>query len=72
MPKLLQINSTCNVGSTGKIAEGIGRLAIEAGWDSIIAYGRSYSPSKSQIIKIGSSISVYNHILVSRIFDNMV
>ena len=69
MPKLLQINSTCNVGSTGKIAEGIGRLAIEAGWDSIIAYGRSYSPSKSQIIKIGSSISVYNHILVSRIFD---
>lgn len=69
MPTLLQINSTCNVGSTGKIAEGIGRLAIDAGWNSIIAYGRSYSPSKSHIIKIGSKFSIYHHIFISRMFD---
>ena len=35
MPKkLLQINSTANWGSTGKIAEQIGLVAMEAGWDS--------------------------------------
>ena len=30
--KLLQINITANWGSHGKIAEGIGQLAIKEGW----------------------------------------
>ena len=40
MAKLLQINITANWGSHGKIAEGIGNIAISHGWDSYIAYGR--------------------------------
>ena len=32
--KLLQINITANWGSHGKIAEGIGQLAIKEGWES--------------------------------------
>ena len=32
--KLVQINFSHNVGSTGKIAEQIGELAIARGWES--------------------------------------
>ena len=46
MTKLLQINITANWGSHGKIAEGIGKLAISKGWDSYIAYGRWSNPVK--------------------------
>lgn len=67
---LLQINSTVNWGSTGKIAEYIGNAAIEAGWDSYIAYGRFYNNSKSKLIKVGSKLNVLWHGLESRLFDN--
>lgn len=70
MPKLLQINSTANWGSTGKIAEQIGALAISHGWDSYIAYGRYANPSRSKTIKVGSKISQFLHLITSRIFDN--
>lgn len=70
MPTLLQINSTANWGSTGKIAEQIGALAMQRGWESYIAYGRSCNASKSKLIKIGSKLGVYWHVLESRLFDN--
>ena len=40
MNKLLQINVSANWGSHGRIAEGIGQLAMANGWESYIAYGR--------------------------------
>jgi len=52
--KLLQINSVVNSGSTGRIAEEIGQIAIAAGWESYIAYGRHARTSQSELIKIGS------------------
>ena len=52
MTKLLQINITANWGSHGKIAEGIGKLAISKGWDSYIAYGRWSNPSTSVLYHI--------------------
>ena len=70
MPILLQINSTANWGSTGKIAEQIGALAISHGWDSYIAYGRYANPSRSKTIKVGSKISQFLHLITSRFFDN--
>ena len=70
MPTLLQINSTVNWGSTGKIAEQIGALAISHGWDSYIAYGRYANPSRSKTIKVGSKISQFMHLITSRVFDN--
>lgn len=42
MPKLLQINSASNVGSTGKIVEQIGLLASDYGWDCYVAHGARY------------------------------
>lgn len=68
--RLLQINSTANWGSTGKIAEQIGLVAMQQGWESYIAYGRSVNPGQSKLIKIGSKFSTYWHVLESRLFDN--
>ncbi|MBR1401278.1 MAG: glycosyltransferase [Prevotella sp.] len=67
--KLLQINVTANWGSTGKIAEQIGLMAMERGWESYIAYGRMMNPSKSTLIKIGNQWDVYLHYAMSRFFD---
>ena len=70
MPTLLQINVTANWGSTGKIAEDIGKLAIDAGWESWIAYGRGNPTSKSNLIRIGNDWDMRLHGLQSRLFDN--
>lgn len=70
MKKILQINVAANIGgSTGRIAEGIGQVAIKAGWKSYIAYGRYANPSQSELIKIGNKWDVYNHVLQTRLFD---
>jgi glycosyltransferase involved in cell wall biosynthesis len=69
MPVLLQINSCANSGSTGRIAEQVGELAISSGWDSYIAYGREVNDSTSHLYKVGSKIDLVNHILLTRLFD---
>ncbi len=70
MKKLLQINVTANSGSTGRIAEGIGKQAMANGWESFIAYGRKAMPSESQLIQIGSKKDYLVHGVFSRVFDN--
>lgn len=70
MPTLFQINVTANWGSTGKIAEGIGQIAISHGWRSLIAYGRGNPKSESELIRIGNDWDMRLHALSSRIFDN--
>lgn len=70
MPRLLQINVTANWGSTGKIAEDIGRLAMEDGWESWIAYGRGNPRSESNLIRIGNDWDMRWHALQTRLFDN--
>ena len=70
MPKLLQINTSVNIGSTGHIAEQINILAKRNGWDIFFAYGRRYKPSSSVAIKIGSRFNVYEHYLEHVLFDN--
>ena len=69
MSVLLQINSVANWGSTGRIAEDIGEIAIIKGWDSYIAYGRSATTSESQLIKIGDGLDVLFHLVITRLFD---
>lgn len=67
--KLFQINATANWGSTGRIAEQIGLKAMEHGWESYIAYGRKYNPSKSKLIKVGGKLNPYIHFVKQFIFD---
>lgn len=69
MPKLFHINSVVNTGSTGRIAEQLGQLAMSQGWESYIAYGREARESKSQLIRIGSSVGVNIHALASKCLD---
>lgn len=61
MRTLLQINSVAGYGSTGKIADQIGQLAINNGWSSHIAFGRKKGKSSSNLWRIGSTTSVYLH-----------
>lgn len=69
MPKLIQINVTANWGSTGRIAEDIGKLAIADGWESWIAYGRGNPQSQSKLIRIGNDWDMRLHGLQTRLFD---
>ena len=68
--RLLQINITANWGSHGKIAESIGQIAINNGWESYMAYGRWMNPSRSNLYHIGSNRDERIHGLASRLLDN--
>ncbi|MBV5338555.1 MAG: glycosyltransferase [Deltaproteobacteria bacterium] len=67
--KILQIVVEGNTGSTGTIAEAIGVLAMNQGWESYIAYGRYPRASKSNLIKIGNNIDLILHGIKTRLFD---
>jgi putative colanic acid biosynthesis glycosyltransferase len=69
MIKILQISVEGNRGSVGTMAEAIGSLIRQQGWESYIAFGRYPRPSKSQLIRIGSSFDVLMHGLKTRLFD---
>lgn len=69
MKTLLQINTVVNRGSTGRIAEEIGKLAMQSGWNSYIAYGRQKAYSQSNLIHIGNLFDCYMHVLQTRLFD---
>lgn len=68
--KLFQISSSIgNLGSTASDAEGIGKAALERGWESYVAYGRDHTESASNLIKVGNKFTFYTHIMLSRLFD---
>jgi glycosyltransferase involved in cell wall biosynthesis len=67
--KVLQINSFCGFGSTGRIATDLYRVLEEQGHESIIAYGRKTSPEGINSIRIGSNIDVNLHGIMSRLMD---
>ena len=62
MKRLLQINTVAAGGSTGKIVESIGRMAIADGWESWIAYGRGNPKSESNLIRIGNEEDMMRHV----------
>lgn len=67
--KILQINSVCGVGSTGKIATDLYKVLEEEGHQCKIAYGRGTAPEGIDSIKIGSNIDNYLHVFKTRLFD---
>ena len=70
MPKLLQINAALNRGSTGRIAEQIGMLAQQQGWDVYIAHGARYTNNSNlKTIQIVTKAEEQLHILKSLAFD---
>lgn len=68
--KIIQINSVCGIGSTGRIATDI-HVAMQAkGIESFIIYGRGEATSCDSAIKVSSTLDFYSHALQTRIFDN--
>lgn len=67
--KVLQINSVCGIGSTGRIATDIHSMLIEQGHESYIAYGRDLPRNCDNAIRIGNKIDNYAHVLLTRLFD---
>ena len=71
MKKLFQINTVCNSGSTGRIAENIARTAAKHGWDNYVAFGRDSQKSQAaKMYQIGTQFSFYLNVLKARFFDN--
>ena len=69
MSVILQINTTVNSGSTGRIAEDIAKLVMQQGHESYIAFGRGNRPSSSKTIRIGGEWITKMHMLKSRLLD---
>jgi len=67
--KVLQINTTVNSGSTGRIAEDIGKLMIKNGHHSYMAAAYTDMPSESVIIPVGTKIDRTLHGLKTRLLD---
>ncbi|WP_138429455.1 glycosyltransferase [Fodinibius saliphilus] len=68
--KILQINSSVNTTSTGRIAEEIGQALQKQGHESFIA-SKKVGPggSTSNLIHLGNKYDEYAHALKTRLFD---
>ena len=66
---VFHINTIGNSGSTGRIAEGICKLALEKNFICHTAYGRWANPSVTQLHKIGNKFSIYWHVAMTRLLD---
>lgn len=69
MKKLLIINSVINTGSTGRIAEEIGKLAESEGFDVTVGYGFRNNNSSLKTIQIGSKLERVKHAIYTRFTD---
>lgn len=71
MKRLLQINPACNMGSTGRIAEQIGLVAKDNGWECYLVHGaRHVNPSQLHTIQSVTTIEERIHAIETKIFDN--
>jgi putative colanic acid biosynthesis glycosyltransferase len=67
---VVQINTSINTGSTGRIAEEIAAVAAKQGYTCYGVYGRISRESKMKTLRVGTDCSVKIHGLESRLFDN--
>lgn len=68
--RVLQINSSVNTSSTGRIAEQIGKTLQKNGHESFIAYNiTGPEGSNSNLIQVGTNLDFYLHVLKTRLFD---
>ncbi len=68
--KVLQINSVCGYGSTGRIAADLYHAVKADGNDGAVAYGRKAALDEDvETVQIGSSIGVVAHGILSRFTD---
>lgn len=67
--RVLQINSVCGAGSTGRIATDLYKVLEEQGHECLIAYGRGTAPEGINAYKIGTNLDNYLHVARTRLLD---
>jgi glycosyltransferase involved in cell wall biosynthesis len=67
--KVLQINTVCGAGSTGRITVNLARMLENAGEECLIAYGRGNAPKGVNAWQFGSRSSIYQHGIMTRLTD---
>lgn len=67
--KIVQINTVCGTGSTGRITTDIHNLLVKKGYDSLVVFGRGKPLRCNNYIKVSSKLDMYFHALMTRIFD---
>lgn len=67
--KVLQINSVCSYGSTGRIAVDLAKVLKAEGHECLIAYGRGEAPLDMNSYKICSKWDNYIHVAGTRFTD---
>ncbi len=67
--KVIQINSVCGVGSTGRIVVDLYKKVLQHGGECTIAFGRGSAPDGINSYKICGKLSFYMHVILSRLFD---
>lgn len=67
--RVLQINSVCGYGSTGRIAIDIYKILEEKGHECLIAFGRGSAPEGLNTLRIGTKFDIYMHAAKTRLLD---
>ncbi len=63
--RIVEINTVCDTGSTGRIAAGVARIARQRGHEVYFAYGRGHHPEDISGYKIGNRIDFVFHVLLN-------
>lgn len=63
--KIVQINTVCGTGSTGKIAVALHNISISNSHESYIAYGRGKCADNIPSYKIGNVFDFFTHVLIN-------
>jgi glycosyltransferase involved in cell wall biosynthesis len=66
---VLQINSVCGTGSTGRIVAELHSILLSQNHTSAIAYGRATGKNNIQAIRIGGNFGNYIHVACTRLLD---
>jgi glycosyltransferase involved in cell wall biosynthesis len=66
---ILQVNSVCGVGSTGRIATDIHHELIANGHTSMIAFGRNEAKNCDNVYRIGLMKNILADVFMTRVFD---
>lgn len=66
---MLQINSVCGIGSTGRIVTDLCSELESNNFECLVLYGRGKKSEATNAIKFGNKLSLYYHVLLTRIFD---
>ena len=70
--KVLQINSVCGFGSTGRIATDLYSILEENGHECLIAYGRENAPKGINSYRIGTNFAIKIKALLRRNFKSLI